>query len=485
MKSRAALLTLSALAGCAVGPDYHRPPDPVPVAFKELADWKRAEPSAEIPKGAWWTVYNDKLLDYLERRVVVDNQTVRADAAAYLQAVALVREAQSGLFPTLSLAPTIDRSKESFGSFGGSSARFGGGAPQTTYNFEGTGTWQIDVWGRIRRQVESQQASAQVSAADLANATLSAQGLLATDYFNLRYEDALAHLLRDTVVAYTRSLQITQNQYNAGTASAADVVTADAQLKTAQAQLVGVGVARQQSEHAIAVLAGLAPADLTIKSATLTSDVPVVPAGVPSELLERRPDVAASERTMAEQNALIGEAVAAYYPAITLTGIGGFSGGPMAPLFTASNALWSLGATASETLLDGGLRSATVQAARAGYDSAVASYRQTVLTAMQQVEDNLSSLRILEEQAAAYAAAVQAAQRALDVTLNEYRAGTVAYTAVVTQQAILLGDQETALGVQQSRLAASVALIQDLGGSWQESDLPKPVPINPAAIVTP
>jgi NodT family efflux transporter outer membrane factor (OMF) lipoprotein len=471
------------LAGCSVGPDYHRPVAATPVAFKELAGWKIATPRAELPKGAWWSVYNDPLLDRLERRVVIDNQTVKASEAAYRQAAALVREAQAGFFPTLSLIPDISRSKQSTGGFSTSAGRLG--KPFTEYSAQGSASWEVDLWGRIRRQVESEQASAEVSAADLANATLSAQAALAGDYFNLRYQDSLAQLLTDTVAQYRRALTIAQNQYNAGTTSRADVVTAEAQLKSAQAQLAGVGVLRAQYEHAIAVLAGIPPAALSIPPAPLTAAVPIIPPGLPSELLERRPDIAAAERMMAAQNAQIGVAVAAYYPAVTLTGSGGFLGSPLAPLFTAANAAWSLGASASETLLDGGLRTATVAAARAGYEQAVANYRQTVLAAFQQVEDALSNLRILEQQAAAEAAAVEAARRAVEVTLNEYRAGTVSYSSVITEQTQLLSEQQRALAVQQSRMLASVALIQALGGGWRRADLPPGVPLSPAAIVTP
>jgi NodT family efflux transporter outer membrane factor (OMF) lipoprotein len=328
------------------------------------------------------------------------------------------------------------------------------------------------VWGRIRRQVESQSAAAQVSAADLANAQLSAQGSLATDYFELRSADSLAQLLRDTLVAYNHALRITQNQYDAGTASRADVLAAQVQVQSAQALLVAAGVARAQYEHAIAVLTGHPPSDLTIPEAPLATAVPVVPAGVPSALLERRPDIAAAERTMQEENALIGVAIAAYYPDITLSAVFGFAGDPLSKVFTAANRVWSLGASASETLFQGGYQSAAVAAAHAGYDNAVATYRQTVLSAFQQVEDNLSDLRILQQQAQAEDALVVAAQRAVDVMLNEYRAGTVAYTSVVTEQTQLLSAEQTALTVRQNRLVASVALIQALGGGWNTKELP-------------
>lgn len=481
---RLAWLLLLALTSCTVGPDYRRPAAPEPVAFKELAGWKIAAPADADAKGPWWTVFHDPLLDGLERQVVITNQTVKQAEAAYMQARALVAEAQAGLFPTLGVSPSVTRNSlnSSFGTVGIPRST---GKAFTDYSVQGSASWDLDVWGRIRRQVESQQAAAEVSAADLANALLSAQAALATDYFDLRTEDSLTQLLNDTVVAYRHALQITVNEYNAGTASRGDVVTADAQLKSTQALLVGVGVQRAIFEHAIAVLTGHAPSDLTIPPAPLTRQVPVMPPGLPSELLQRRPDIAAAERTVAQQNALIGVAIAAYYPDITLSAAFGFAGTPLQELFTVANRVWSLGAAASEPVFEGGLRLATVAAARAGYDGSVAFYRQTVLTAFQQVEDELASLRILEQQAAAEDAAVASAKRAVEVTLNEYLAGTVVYTAVITEQTLLLADQQTALAIQQSRLVAAVALIEALGGGWRTADLPPGVRFNPAAVVMP
>jgi NodT family efflux transporter outer membrane factor (OMF) lipoprotein len=484
MRRRATLPLLLALAACTVGPDYRRPSAPVPPAFKELAGWKIAAPADAEMKGPWWAVFHDPVLDALERQVVITNQTVKQAEAAYAQARALVAEAQAGLFPTLAVSPDVTRNSlnSSFGTVGIPRSV---GKAFTDYSLQGSAAWDLDVWGRIRRQVEAQQAAAAVGAADLANAVLSAQIALATDYFNMRAQDSLADLLRQTIDAYARALVITENQYNAGTASRGDVVTAEAQLKTAQAQLVGVGVQRAQFEHAIAVLTGHAPAELSIPPAPLPADVPVVPPGLPSTLLERRPDIAAAERAVAQANANIGVAVAAYYPDITLSAAFGYSGSPIQQLFTVANRVWSLGAAASEPVLEGGLRLATVAAAHAGYDAAVAAYRQTVLSAFQQVEDNLAALRILADQAVAEAAAVAAAQRAVDVALNEYRAGTVAYTAVITEQTLLLADQQTALAIQQSRLLASVALIGALGGGWRTADLPPPVRFDPVAVVKP
>jgi NodT family efflux transporter outer membrane factor (OMF) lipoprotein len=496
---RLAVLALSLLAGCTVGPDYTRPDAPAAPAFKELNGWKPAEPQDDIDKGSWWSIYHDAELDRLERMVEVSNQTVKSFEAQYRAAVALVGEARAGLFPIASLSGSVQRSgggsssrsRSSFGSSGSSSGSTGGGSsrssggPSTIYSVTGTVDWDLDVWGRVRRQIESNVAGAQVSAADLANARLSAQATLAVDYFNLRAEDALAQLLRQTVENYRRALQIVENQYRAGTSASTDVVTARAQLESAQAQLVGVGVQRQQFEHAIAMLTGHAPAELTIAPAPLASAVPVVPPGLPSALLERRPDIAAAERQMQQQNALVGVQLAAFYPDISLSALGGLVGSPVSQLFTLSNGAWSLGAAAAQTLFSGGARTAAVTAARATYDQAVATYRQAVLTGFQQVEDALSTLRILEQQAAAEAIAVQSARRAVEATLNAYRAGTVAYTSVITQQTLLLSDEQAALAIQQSRLVASVGLIEALGGGWDTGALPDPAAVKAANPIFP
>jgi NodT family efflux transporter outer membrane factor (OMF) lipoprotein len=449
-----------------VGPDYKRPDPPAPPAFKELDGWKQAHPADAVDKGAWWSVYNDPELDRLEQMVNISNQTVKSYEADYRNAVALVAEARAGLFPAIGA---------------GAGATHGGTGKSTAatqYSISGTADWTPDIWGRVRRQVESSVAGAQVSAADLANARLSAQATLAIDYFDLRAEDSLTQLLTETVANYRRALDITQNQYRAGTTTSIDYVTALAQLQSTEAQRVGVGVQRQQYEHAIAVLTGHAPAEITIAPAPLASNVPVAPPGLPSELLERRPDIAAAERAMQQENALIGVQVAAFYPTISLSALGEYAGNPLGQLFNAGNRIWSLGAAGSETLFDGGQRSAAVAATRATYDATVASYRQTVLTAFQGVEDALSDLRILEQQARAEALAVQSTQRAVAATLNQYRAGTVPYTSVITEQTLLLADQQSALSIQQSRLVDSVALIEALGGGWSHTDLPAKIETN-------
>jgi NodT family efflux transporter outer membrane factor (OMF) lipoprotein len=478
--SRVAGVVLSlTLSACMVGPDYHKSDAPVPVAYKEMKGWTVAQPRDASDRGPWWSIYHDPELDQLERQVEISNQTVKQFEAEYRDAEALVREARASLFPTATITPGVTRSSGSGGgggSFagGGGSGRGGGSgsAPVTQYSIEGAVDWSPDVWGKVRRQVESQVALAQVDAADLANAKLSAQMTLATDYFDLRAEDSLAELLRQTVAAYQRAYDIVNNQYRAGTSSSADAVTAQAQLEGARAQLVGVGVQRAIFEHAIAVLTGHPPSELTIPPALLASDVPVLPPGLPSTLLERNPTIAAAEREMQEENALIGVQVAAFYPDISLSTLAGFVGSPLSQLFTTASRVWSLGASASETLFAGGARTAAVEAARAVYDESVANYRQTVLTAFQQVEDEVASLRILEQQARAETIAVAAAQKAVNVLFNQYRSGTVAYTSVITEQEVLLADQQTALAVQQSRLVASVTLVGALGGGWTTGDLP-------------
>ncbi|HEV2677570.1 MAG TPA: efflux transporter outer membrane subunit [Aliidongia sp.] len=469
---RIPLIALALLGGCMVGPDYQRADAPDAPAFKEApAGWKLSTPVDALPKGNWWAIYRDPALDALERQVAISNQNVKSFEAQYRQAQAIADEARSQEFPTVGVSGGVTRSHSGgTGSSGLSSA--GGRGARTLFTAEASASWDLDLWGRIRRQAESDVAGAQVSAADLANATLSAQSTLATDYFQLRAQDALTQLLTDTVKADQEALRITQNQYNAGTAAPSDVAQAETQLAAAQAQLIAAGVQRQSFEHAIAVLTGVPPAALTLPPGTLATEVPVVPAGLPSSLLERRPDIAAAERAMAAQNALIGVAVAAYYPDISLSADYGFEGNPIGKLFRAANRLWSLGASASETLFDGGERSAAVRAAEASYDSSVATYRQTVLTAFQQVEDQLSALRILEQQSVSETEAVRAASRSRDIALNEYRAGTVAYTTVVTAQTALLGDQEAALTVQENRMVASATLVAALGGGWTAADLP-------------
>ncbi len=459
------MLALAGLAACAVGPNYKRPTAPVPSSFKEINGWKPGQPQQAASGAAWWTIYQDPLLDGLEKQIDVSNQTLKASEAAYRQASALVSEARAAFFPTVG----VDASALRTGTGGGKSGR-----ASITSQFSATGSlsWEIDVWGRIRRQVEASYASAQASAADLAAARLSAQSALATDYLELRIADELRRLLDETADADQKSLEITQNRYAQGTSAKSDVAQALAQVEGVRAQLINVGVQRAQLEHAVAVLIGKPPADVSIEPTPLNVPVPVVPPDVPSTLLERRPDIASSERAVASANAQIGVAISAYYPSITLSASYGLASSALENLFRASNAVWSVGPQLAETVFDAGLRSAQVAAARASYDQTVANYRQTVLAAFQQVEDQLAALRILERQAEVQDRAVKASAEAEELILNQYKAGTVAYTNVITAQTVLLGDKQAALSILQSRLVASVVLIEALGGGWTAAKLP-------------
>lgn len=351
------LLLAGLLTGCMVGPDYQRPTAPMALSFKELAGWTPAQPADLQPRGDWWTIFHDPTLDALEQRVAISNQNVRAQEAAFRQAVAVVAEARSLLFPVVALTPSLQRQgsggrggSSSFSSTSGFSGFSSGSNAVTTANVQGTVDWEVDLWGRVRRQVESNVATAQFSAADVANLLLSTQAQLAIDYFELRASDSLKTLLDQTQVAFRRSLEIAQNQYNAGVAARSDVITAQTTLAGVQSSDINAGVLRAQLEHAIAVLIGVPPAELTIPPGSLTTNVPVVPAGVPSELLQRRPDIAAAERTMKAENALIGVAVAAYYPVVTVSALLGVVGQPAEGLFSAANRVWSLGASASQTI---------------------------------------------------------------------------------------------------------------------------------------
>ena len=456
------LLLLLTFGGCMVGPHYEQPAAIVPVAYKEASGWTRAVPADNEEKGEWWKIYHDPVLNRLEPLVSISNQSLAADYAAYRQSQAFVREVRGGLFPTVGATGSAVRSGK------------GGGGPQSIGTFEGNASWVPDIWGKIRRQVEGEAAAEQISAAALANATLSAQAVLASNYVNLRTQDAVIALLQQVVAAYTQSLQIAENQVNAGVAPPSDVLTARTYLEQTKSQLINAGVARAQYEHAMAVLVGKPPSGLSLPPGELIAEIPEIPVGMPSTLLQRRPDIAAAERGMAQANAQIGVAVGAFYPDLTLSALGGFSASPINRLFSTGDTLWSLGASGAGTLFEGGARSAAVSAAKAGYEQSVATYRQTVLTAFQQVEDALSTLRILEQQAVAVQATVRDATRGAQIALDEYQAGTQAYTAVVTAQIALLSNRQTALAVQQGRLLASISLIQALGGGWKDTVLPKP-----------
>jgi NodT family efflux transporter outer membrane factor (OMF) lipoprotein len=474
MRQTLIFLFACALSACAVGPNYHRPAAPTPTHFKEADGWKAAEPREAASGTAWWSVYEDATLDSLEKQIDVSNQTLKASEAAWREAVAVAQVAGAQIYPSTAINATAQRSRGTVSSFTSTNPNGGTGtrpAPVNEFSVSGSASWDLDIWGRIRRTIESDVASAKASESDLAAARLSAQATLAVDYVELRLADEQIQLLADTIKGYQRSLDITQNQYKVGVAAKADVITAQTQLEGAQSQQIGLGVTRAQLEHAIAVLIGKPPADFTLTPATLAATIPVVPAGVPSALLERRPDISSAERKMAAANAQIGVAVAAYFPDLTLSGSFGFASPVTAGLLHTPNNVWSVGAAASDALFDFGARRYQVREARAAYDGTVATYRQTVLTAFQQVEDELAALRILESQYQVADQTVKDANLAVTLTLNQYRAGIVAYTAVVTAQAIALSDAQALLSVRQSRLVASVTLIQALGGGWSTQDL--------------
>lgn len=472
-------LTLLALllSGCKVGPNYHRPDAPVASAYKENQAWTPAIP-AQIPAAdTWWSIYNDPVLDSLERQVVVSNQNLKAAEAAYRVATAQVGIDRGPLLPNIGVNGVNTRSGGGSGftqgvtTGGGTTVTSSSKSRNSIYSAGAQASWQLDVWGRIRRTVESDLAKAQVSAADVAAARLSAQVTLAQDYFQLRAADEQRHLYADSIKAFETSLTIAQNQVKAGITTLADVYSAETELESTQAADVSVELSRAKFEHAIAALIGKDPEELAIEHGSLTSTVPIVPAGLPSELLQRRPDIAASERTMASANALIGVAEAAWYPSVTLAGSYGFTSTALPGLLNAGNSLWSFGPTLAETVFNGGARLATNRQARANYDEAVANYRQTVLSAFQAVEDDLSSLRVLEQQAALQGTAVNDAKKSEALTLNQYKSGIVVYTVLLTAQTTRLAAEISLLGIQSQQLVSSVDLISQLGGGWSAAQL--------------
>jgi NodT family efflux transporter outer membrane factor (OMF) lipoprotein len=467
--------TAASLAACEVGPNYHRSPVETPPAFKEAAGWTPAQPADGVDRGDWWTVFNDPLLNQLEAQVAVSNQNLKAALEAYDQAHAVVAQDRAALFPTLDLTGTATESKHGGGStVTAAGTVVAGGAAVSEYEVEMGGTWAPDVWGKIRREVEGAKASAQASYADLANARLSAQSTLADDYLELRLIDAQKAVLQATAVAYAKSLTVTTNQYKAGTVSKANMLEAQTTLYNAQASLVDLDTQRTATEHAIAVLIGKPPADLTIDpDPTWKPQLPETPTALPSTLLERRPDIAASERSVAAANAQIGVQVAGFYPALTLTGSGGFTSTAISQLFDVSNSLWSVGASVAQTVFNGGLTKAEVRGAKAFHDETIAQYRQTVLTAFEQVEDDLAASRVLQNEEPLRQEASTAADQAETVIFNEYRAGTVDYTSVVTAQAAALSAREILLTIQVQRMTTEVSLIEALGGGWSVTQLPK------------
>jgi NodT family efflux transporter outer membrane factor (OMF) lipoprotein len=460
----------TSLAACAVGPNYHRPPVDAAANYKEAGDWKPSEPNDILSRGPWWKIFNDGVLDDLESQIDISNQNVKAAEAAFEQSRALVSQARAGFWPTIAASLGAQRQGQPVELTNASGAPIGTTThTQNSVTAGVSANWDIDIWGRIRRTTESNVASAQANSAALAAARLSAQAELATDYFELRAQDQLEKLLDDTVVAETLSLKITESRYKFGVAARADVVTAETQLLSSQAQQVNAKIQRAILEHAVAVLIGKQPAEFSLASSAMRSDVPTVPAGVPSTLLERRPDVAEAERKMAAANAQIGVAKAGYFPDLTLTGQDQYSSSTFSRLIQNSNRIWAVGPALAETLFDGGLVRAQVRGARAAYEGTVDAYRETVLTSFQQVEDEIVTLRVLEQEGVIEDETVKKAREAEALTLNQYKAGTVPYSSVITAQTTRLSAEETALQVLSSRLQASVALIEALGGGWNAS----------------
>jgi NodT family efflux transporter outer membrane factor (OMF) lipoprotein len=456
-------------SACVVGPDYLRPDAPVPEAYKEAPGWKTAQPADAFPRGPWWKIFNDPSLNDLEEQIDLSNQTVRAAEAQVRQALALVEIARASYFPFVTGSVAYTRAQSS-----STLARnaLAGDTLTTDYRLPVNLSWEFDLWGRIRRSVEASQDSAEASAADLESARLSAQSALAQAYFQLRTVDAQRELLEATVRAYQKSLELTRNRYNSGVAGKADVLQAQTQLESTRAQLIDLGLQRAQLEHAIALLIGKPASDYSLAAVPFNPEPPAVPVGLPSELLERRPDIAAAERRVAAANAQIGVAIAAFFPRLTLNLLAGFESGDTSNLLTWPSHFWSLGPALAQTLFAGGSLQALTDQARAAYDGAAASYRQTVLTGFREVEDNLAALRILEQEATVQEAAVQAARQSLAVTMNQYRAGTVGYLNVMIAQTIALTNERAAMDIAGRRMTATVLLIKALGGGWAAAPSP-------------
>ncbi|WP_322025253.1 efflux transporter outer membrane subunit [Burkholderia sp. BCC1977] len=471
LSAAVAVATAVLLAGCAVGPDYHRPDTSIPAAFKEApAGWKVAQPADRADRGPWWTVYGDQQLDALIGKLNASNQTVAQSAAAYRQARALVTEARAAYFPTVGLTASGTRSRA--GRTSSSSSGFSSSSSiSDSYSVGLDASWEPDLWGKVSRSVSAQRAGEAAAAADLANARLSQQALLAQTYFQLRTSDALQKLLDDTVKSYGESLKLTQNQYAQGVAARADVIQAQTQLQSAQAASIDNGVARAQYEHAIATLIGEPASTFSLPPNPLTAEPPITPVDVPSALLERRPDIAAAERRAAAANEQIGVAIAAFFPTLTLSATGGFQSSVWSQLFTLPARFWTVGPQLAATLFDAGLRAAQTDAARATYDQDVAAYRLAVLTAFQDVEDNLASQRILAQEVDVQRQAVDSAEHALAIVTNQYKAGTVAYLNVLTAQTTAFTAQQKLATISGQRMVSSVGLVKALGGGWDASDM--------------
>jgi len=462
-----AFLVVCAFAGCAVGPDYRRPEVETPQAFKEADDWKPAQPEDDAARGRWWEAFGDPQLNALVEQVEISNQNVVAAEARFRQARALTSASRAALYPSLNADASITRNHSPSGVIGGTTA----GRTLTSRSASLDASWELDLWGKLRRGVEANEANAQAGAANLAAAQLSAQAELISDYIQMRVLDTLKKLLDDTAVAFQKSYDLTRNRYEAGVAARVDVIQAETQLRSTQAQAVDTGVQRAQFEHAIAVLTGRPPAELSIAPAPIAVAMPRIPAALPSALLERRPDIAAAERSVAAANAQIGVAKAAFFPSLTLSGSDGYRSTAASQWFSAPNRFWSLGPAIAQSLFDAGLRRAQSEQAVAAYDAAVAQYRQTVLGGFQEVEDNLAALRVLEEEAKVQEDAVRAARETLVLTLNQYKAGTVSFLNVVTAQATQLDNERAAVSILGRRLVAAATLVKALGGGWSSAEI--------------
>jgi NodT family efflux transporter outer membrane factor (OMF) lipoprotein len=478
------LLSCILYSGCNIGPKYQRPVPaaPPPAAFKELAgndEWKVAAPSDELLKGKWWEIFGDPELNRLEELVEINNQNVKQAEAQFRVARALVASNHANFYPTIGSNPSITQSDS-----GKNTGRGTGGTSQS-FSLPGTVSWEPDLWGRVRLAVENSAHNAQVSAADLENVRLSAQALLATDYFAMMANDMQQAILEDTIAAYTRNLQLTVNRYNGGVASKSDITLAQTSLADAQAQRTDLHIARAQDEHAIAVLTGQAPASLSIPVGKINGPPPPIPLALPSALLERRPDIAANERQVAAANANIGIAQTAFYPTLTLSATPGLLSNNLANLVTWGSRVWSAGPGLSQTLFDFGRRNAQLQGVQASYDATVAAYRQNVLAAFQEVEDDLASLRYLAEEAGQQQEAVVAAQQSLVLEMARYRAGTDSYLSVITTQTIELNDRQAAVTILGRRMAAAVDLVKALGGGWDASTLPTMEQLRSAELADP
>lgn len=475
----AATLCFFALTGCVVGPNYHQPAvPPPPAAYKELppppnppnGDWKQAQPADAQLKGNWWELYGDPQLNTLEEKIAVSNQTLKASMEAYFQAREQIRVVRANYYPTLSAGPSISRTRESYNQ--PNTVRGTTQYQYNTFGLQGQASWEPDLWGSVRRSVEEARANAQASAADLANVALSLQSELATDYFQMRGLDSQQQLLDNTVTADADYLQLTQIRFKGGVATEVDVDQAETQLETVKAEAIDIGVARAQFEHAIATLIGQSASTFALATEPLTLPLPAIPAGVPSDLLERRPDIAAAERRADAANAQIGVAVAAFYPNVQIGGTGGFESGSAGTWIQGPSALWSLGGSAVELLFDAGRRHAITDQAREAYEEQAANYRQSVLNGFQEVEDNLAALRILKDEAGTQEAAVESARRSLQVSTNRYKGGVTTYLEVLTAQTTQLADERTQVDITTRQFTSSVQLVAALGGGWSRAQLP-------------